>query len=260
MKISKSKMLLLALAIAALAVLAFASLATATHVRPKGATPILVSLVPAHQACSLPGNRTHGGGLAYASCNPPIASSPNLTPGTPDANGAPANLQGSLRIDVCPVPGCAAPNVRLQSTIADVRCKAGVATCGAANAADGADYTGEVQANMTIRITDHNNDTTPTPSCASQPTPQQVTACKTATVVDIPFPFTVQCIATGATTTQGSDCNLITSMNAVVPGSVVTNAKGVVEVGQLRVEDGGSDGTASTAGNSTFLVQGLFIP
>jgi hypothetical protein len=253
MKISKSKLLPLALAIAALAVLAFASLANATHVRPKGATPILVSLVPAHQACTLPGNRTHGGGLAFASCNPPVASSPNLTPGTPDANGAPANLTGAIRIDVCPIPGCASPNVRLQSAIADVRCKAGVATCGAANAADGADYTGEVQANMTIRITDHNNDTTPTPTCTT-------TACKTATVVDIPFPFTVQCTATGATTTQGSDCNLITTMNAVVPGSVVANAKGVVEVGQIRVEDGGSDGTASTAGNSTFLVQGLFIP
>jgi hypothetical protein len=253
MTISKSKMLPLALAIAALATLAFASLANATHVRPRGATPILVSLVPAHQACAAPGNRVHGGGLAFASCNPPVAVSPNLTPGTPDANGAVANLSGSLRIDVCPVPGCAAPNVKLSSTINDVRCKAGVATCGSANTADGADYTGEVQANATIRITDHNNDTTPTATCTT-------TACKTATVVDIPFPVKIQCVATSSDATKGADCNISTTANAVVPGAVVSGAKGVVEVGQLRVEDGGPDGTVATNDNSTYLVQGIFIP
>jgi hypothetical protein len=58
---------------------------------------------------------------------------------------------------VCPFAGCAAPDTRIQTTISDVRCKAGVATCGAANSADGADYTGEVRGSFALCITDTNN-------------------------------------------------------------------------------------------------------
>ena len=55
-----------------------------------------VSLVPAYQACTVP-NRVHGPPLDSGSCNPPAQTSPNLTVGTPDANGPPANSVASAR-------------------------------------------------------------------------------------------------------------------------------------------------------------------
>ena len=67
------------------------------YVRPKGATPLRVSLVPAAVACTAP-NRTHGPALAYASCNPPAQTSPHLTVGTPDVNGEVANAVGSVKV------------------------------------------------------------------------------------------------------------------------------------------------------------------
>ena len=49
--------------------------------RPKGATPIRVSLVPAYSECTS-ANRTHGPGLVFPSCNPPVRSSSTLTVGS----------------------------------------------------------------------------------------------------------------------------------------------------------------------------------
>ena len=71
-------------------VLVTAQLSSATHVRPKGATPLRASLVPSFKACAAP-NRTHGAPLAFPSCNPPVQTSNFLTIGSPDANGAGAN-------------------------------------------------------------------------------------------------------------------------------------------------------------------------
>ena len=56
--------------------------------RPKGASPMQVSLVPAYTACTS-SNSTHGAPLAFPSCNPPDPASAYLTTGTPDANGRP---------------------------------------------------------------------------------------------------------------------------------------------------------------------------
>jgi hypothetical protein len=36
--------------------------------------------------------------------------------------------------------------------------------------------------------------------------------------------------------------------------------RAVVEIGQLQVNDGGADGLVSTADNTLFEVQGIFIP
>jgi hypothetical protein len=253
MKVKRWGGLGLSLAIAAVAVMAFgSSTATSNHVRPQGATPVLVSMAIAYQPCVGTGNRLHGGGLPFPSCNPPVQASPNLQVGTPPANGAAAQGQGSIRVDVCPVPGCAAPNVRLEGHAKDVRCKAAIAPCGAANTADGPDYIGELQGTAQIRITDHVNDTTPTPTCGTN------VACKTATVNDIPFPVTVQCVSTDASI--GSSCDIVTTANSVVPNAVVANAQGNVEIQQIQVTDGGSDGVVGTPGNSLFAVQGIFIP
>ena len=79
--------------------------------------------------------------------------------GTPDANGAAANSEGNVKLEVfVGVPGPPDDSdVFITSSITDVRCKAGTTACGSANAADGADYTGGLQGNATIRITDHYN-------------------------------------------------------------------------------------------------------
>ena len=143
MSIRKRTMLPLAMAAAALVMLAVASMASATHPRPKGATPLRVSMVPAYNQCAAP-NRTHGPPLAFPSCNPPVQSSTAITVGSPDANGAAANSEGFVKLEV--IVGVPGPpddsDVGITANITDVRCKAGTTACGAANAADGADYTG----------------------------------------------------------------------------------------------------------------------
>ena len=51
MTIRKRMVLPLALALGALGMMVLASVANATHPRPKGATPLRASLVPAYNAC-----------------------------------------------------------------------------------------------------------------------------------------------------------------------------------------------------------------
>ena len=158
MSIRKRTVLPVALAAAALVMMAVASMANATHPRPKGATPLRVSVVPAYNQCAAP-NRTHGPPLAFPSCNPPVQSSTAITVGSPDANGAAANSEGFVKLEV--IVGVPGPpddsDVGITANVTDVRCKAGTTACGSANAADGADYTGGLQGNATIRITDHFN-------------------------------------------------------------------------------------------------------
>jgi hypothetical protein len=238
----------LSLAGVAAVMLLVASVASATHPRPKSASPITVAMVPAYAQCTAP-NRTHGPPLAFPSCNPPAQTSSSLTVGSPDANGAAANSTGFIKIAV--VVGVVGPpddsDVKLTANSTDIRCKAGVATCGSANAADGADYTGEVQGDATIRITDHFNAVAP--GGGTDP----------ATVVDIPFPVITTCTAT-ASTSIGGTCAITTTANAVVPGAVKDAKRAIVEVGQLLIRDGGADGVVATAPNTLFAVQGIFIP
>ena len=248
MTIRKRMVLPAALALAAVGMMVMASMASATHPRPKGATPVVASMVPAYNACATP-NRTHGPPLAFPSCNPPVQSSTAITIGSPDANGAAANSIASIRIAVVVgVPG--APDdsdVKLSGSVTDVRCKAGTTACGSANAADGADYTGELQATAQIRITDHFNAVAP--GGGTDP----------ATVVDIPFPVNVPCVATSSTSI-GSTCSVNTTANGVVPGAVKDTKRANIEVGQIQTIDGGSDGVVATTPNTLFGVQGIFIP
>jgi hypothetical protein len=247
MSIRRKMVLPLALALGVLGAMVMAQMASATHVRPKGASPLRVTLVPAFNACTA-ANSTHGTPLAFPSCNPPVQSSNFLTVGTPDANGAAANFTGFIKLSVkVGVPGPPDDSdVNITAGMTDVRCKAATSAtvCNSANAADGPDYSGQLQGNATIRITDHYNG-------ASGTDP--------ATVQDIGFPVVTQC-ANNASTAIGGDCNVTTSANAVVPGSVKDGKRANVEVGQITVDDGGADGVASTADNTRFAVQGIFIP
>ena len=238
----------LAAAFAAVGMMIIASVASATHPRPKGATPLRVSVVPAFNACTAP-NRTHGPPLAFPSCNPPVQSSASITVGTPDANGAAANAEASVKLEV--IVGAPGPpddsDVAITSSGTDIRCKAGTTACGAANAADGADYTGAIQGNATIRITDHFNAV----AAGGGTDP--------GTVVDIPFPVGAACAST-ASTAIGSTCTAVTSANATVPGAVKDGKRAIVEVGQITITDGGPDGVVATTPNTLFGVQGIFIP
>ena len=99
MSIKRKMALPLALALGAIGFMAVTQVASATHVRPKGATPLRASLVPSFKACAAP-NRTHGAPLAFPSCNPPVQTSNFLTIGSPDANGAGANSTGFILLKV----------------------------------------------------------------------------------------------------------------------------------------------------------------
>src|SRR4051812_44111679 len=63
------------------------------YARPKGATPLRVSLVNAFDPCApevRPVNNTHGAPLSYPSCTRPHWASDYVINGTPDANNFPA--------------------------------------------------------------------------------------------------------------------------------------------------------------------------
>ena len=248
MTIRKRMALPLALALGAMGVLVMASVANATHPRPKSASPIQASLVPAYNQCTAP-NRTHGPPLAFPSCNPPVQSSTSVTVGSPDANGAAANSVASIKIKVLVgVPGPPDDSdVNLTGSVTDVRCLPGNSACGNANAAAGADYIGELQTTAQIRITDHFNAVAP--GGGTDP----------ATVVDIPFPVNTTCVNTAGTGVGGT-CTTNTTANAVVPGAVKDGKRAIVEVGQVQSFDGGPDGVVATAPNTLFGVQGIFIP
>jgi hypothetical protein len=238
---SRAHLLLVAGAIGITAV-SLVQTAGASHVRPKGATPLRVPMVPAFKACTAP-NRTHGAPLAFPSCNPPVQASNFLTIGSPDANGAGANAVGFVLVKV---KVTSPEDVLITASGTDVRCLPATAAtvCNSANAADGPDYSGQVQGNSTIRISDHYNG---------------AGLNEAATVVDIPFPVNGQCANT-ALTSIGGTCSVNTTANAVVVGAVKDNQRGVVEISQVPINDGGADGQIATADNTLFSVQGIFIP
>ena len=239
---------ILTLAVGALGLLVTSQIASAGHVRPKTASPMRISLVPAFNACTA-SNRTHGPPLAFPSCNPPVQTSTHLTIGEPTVNGAAANAIGFVKLNVkVGVPGPPEDSdVLIVASISDVRCKAGVATCGNVNTADGPDYTGQLQGTAQIRISDHWNAVAP----GGGPDP--------ATVQDIPFPVNGNCVAT-ADPAIGGTCSSNTSANAVVPGSVLDGKRAIVGIGQIQFNDGGAGGVAGAADATLFGVQGIFIP
>jgi hypothetical protein len=243
MRLDRRKISLVTLAaVTGVLALAIVQTASATHVRPRGATPLRASIVPAFKACATP-NRTHGTPLAFPSCNPPVQTSNFLTVGSPDANGAGANATAFILLSV---KSTSPEDVLITSTGTDIRClpATSATVCNSPNAADGPDYSGQLQGNAMIRITDHYNG----PSLT-----------EAATVVDIPFPVNATCANTAATNIGGT-CTATTSANATVPGAVKDAQRAVVEIQQLQINDGGADGLVGTADNTIFGVQGIFIP
>jgi uncharacterized repeat protein (TIGR01451 family) len=207
--------------------------------RPMGATPIRASLVPAYKTCGPEATLQHGSPLSYPSCGNPQQTSGYLTVGTPDANGRTSNSVGSASFRAIGEGPPVDPNngdqadIGVDVSISDVRQKS-----------DLSDYAGELQVDSTVRITDHDNG---------------AGGFTTATLQDRPFDFTVPCAATASTTTGGT-CALHTTAEAIAPGTVKERQRMVWQLGQVRVLDGGPDGAASTANNTLFEVQGVFVP
>ncbi len=201
--------------------------------RPKGATPLRVSLVPAYRPCTTP-NRTHGPSLAFGSCNPPLPESGQLTVGTPDANAQQANSSGSATYSVSPgAPGGVDDSdVGFTFVLTDVRHQGTLA-----------DYAGELQVTTVARITDRMGGPVNEP----------------ATVADAEFPVTVPCVTT-TSTLVGSTCSIATTLDAVVGGSIAEGKRSVWQLDRVRVIDGGADGLVSTTPNTLFAVQGVFVP
>jgi hypothetical protein len=215
--------------------------AVITYVRPKSASPLQVSLVPSYLTCTAP-NRTHGPPLAFGSCNPPSQRSPNVTVGTPDANGAAANSAGYARFSVWPPSHLPEADFTIELNLSDIRCSSGTTACGSANDRAGADYTGELWLEHVVRLTNRS------------------ALYDALTTQDFPFGVRVGCNATSSTAT-GAACSVLTSANAVVPGSVPDGLRTIWQMGQVRVLDGGADGDADTASdNRLFAMQGVFVP
>jgi hypothetical protein len=227
-----------------------AASAQATHPRPKSASPIHISLVPAYAQCAAP-NRTHGPPLAFASCNPPAQTSAQATVGTPDAFGGPANATGYLRLKYHPDPFPGTPDLLIDNALNDVRCVPTGARCGTANASGPADYSGELRFSFTFRLTDHFNAIAP----GGGPDP--------ATVQDFATEFAWACAESGSTST-GSTCTLSTSLNTFIPGAggaVKDGKRGIWELDAVRIYDGGADGDGdTTADNTVFARPGVFVP
>ncbi len=208
------------------------------YARPQGASPMRLSLVPAYQQCAAP-NSTHGTPLDSPSCGPPVRESTSLTVGTFDANGRPAQSAGFLRLRVLSGNPSAPPDeadVQLTLDITDVR-----------RQSDLTDYTGEVEVDSTLQITDRWNG--PTSSGGSQ----------SGTAVAIPFVFPSTCAPT-LDPGIGATCGTTTTFEAIVPGGVPEGKRAIWQLGQFSVQDGGSDGDIDTAPNTVFARQGVFVP
>ncbi len=257
------KRITLFLAFGVLGTLLFAGSASASHVRPNAGAVFRVPIVIAYKACNpATANRTHGPALTAPSCNPAVQASNWLTSGTTDANGFAPQGVAFAKIIVCPSgttasgncsspAGMSAPDVRIESNGTDVRCKVGGPSQARCEGGQYSDYTGQVEGNATIRITDHHNSATAGGTG------------ETATVVDLPFPVIGQCAANpagGSTTAIGGTCSVLTSANGVVPGAVVPNKRANVQISTIQIFDGGQSGVAEAPDATLFGEQGIVIP
>ena len=196
--------------------------------RPRGATPLRVSLVPAYAQCTAP-NRQHGPPLAHPSCAPARPESDSLTVGTPDANGKASEFTGHTRFNVIAGdPGTTDDEADVQLEVS----LAGVREAGALN-----DYAGDVLLRTDVRITDRRSG-----DGLDEP----------ATAVDIPFPAIAPCAA--------GRCSLTSSLDAIMPGTITEGSRALWQLGAIEVLDGGSDGDVRTQPNTLFARQGLFVP
>jgi TolB protein len=202
------------------------------YVRPRGATPTRVPLVPAFKPCASP-NSTHGAPLSFGSCDPPAPASASAFIGGNDGILAARSI-GSVKVRAQPGT-VGAPDdaeVQLSLSITNVMNP------------DRSDYTGELRLELPLRLTDMFNGW----------------PVDSGTVTDTSIFATVPCTPTADSNT-GSTCTLSTTADAIAMHTVMEGWKAIWQLGQIKVHDGGADGDADTPGdNELFAVQGLFVP
>jgi hypothetical protein len=219
--------------------------------RPKGATPTRLSLVPAYGECTSP-NRIHGppdypfnGPNPDGSCNPPAADSGVLTVGSPDANNKTANSTSSVKFRVLAAPG----NVEIVLAMNDVWCRVANAACPGGAISE---YTGKVLLSARIRLTDKSNGSP---------------LVESATVQDFDLQVPVQCVATA--TADGGNCAVTTTVNSLLPGSILDGKRSIWSLESVKVLDPGPNGTGFGSGCPTtcgdgdetvFMRPGVFVP
>jgi hypothetical protein len=203
---------------------------------PVGASPLRVSLVPSFKPCETgSANASHGAPLSFASCNPPQPSSALVSVGN--------RSLGFARVIVCDVSAggaiCAPltkPDVKLTGSITDVR-------------------------NLSPTGTDY-NDPDGLPDLTEQLVLKVTDAYSTdgpATVVNQPFPIPMDC-ATTVDTSIGSTCTINTSVNALVPGTVLTGKTATWEIKEIQVLDQGADAIRGNGDDKVFEAQGVLEP
>jgi hypothetical protein len=207
------------------------------YARPRGASPAHFALVPANRECTTP-NRTHGAPLSFGSCAPARLSSDWLTAGTPDNNQLPSAMVAYFQASVRP------GNPANTTDEADVTL--GVFVNDVYNntrfTKDEFDYAGTLRAAVPLKITDTDN----LPGAG--------------TTQPFLFGFQVPCVSNGDPNVGGT-CSVMTSVETLVPGAVKEGSRAIWEIGQTRVYDGGDDSDGSTtADNTIFAVQGVFVP
>ena len=229
------------------ATLAFAPAASATHARPKGATPKYNPLVIAYKQCTAASaTLVHRVPIGPAACPASATTqvSPWVTVCEPGAWGCPANFVSVARIDVQLSP----PDLKLKFWASDVRCSPALsAPCG--TQAPRPLYGGELQVVWNMRITDHCNAASPPSGCGSP--------AVAGTMTDVPFPVTTPCSTT--LVPPANNCTVTTTANTVVPGTFIALSRSNIET-HVHVDDGGADATAATAPNTTFASEGVFLP
>jgi hypothetical protein len=205
------------------------------YARPKGASPMRVSLVPAYEECTAP-DREHGPPLAFGSCSQPAQSSQLVTVGTADSNGRPTRSIGWVKIETVrgdPATHEDEADVRVTLEITDVLRRS-----------DLADYTGGLTVPLDVRLTDRYN------GCCDVGGPHA------ATVQDgwlgDSLVFGTACAAT-ADPDVGATCSVSTTMEALAPGTVLEGMRSSWQVGRIEVHGPGTD-------TGPFAVQGVFVP
>jgi len=247
------KFLVLPLAIASLMAIGLAGTALATdvggtggpgtgHEHPIGASPLRASTVPAFQPCNLgTSNAAHDPSLPGRSCNPPVPRSTIAAVGPNSIGFARIIVLGSGQCAPFDATKCF-PDVTIRVNVTDVR----------AGSPTGAAFTGSMTGTATlpnatgpstignaIQITDARNARDIASGSCLGPASYDCSA----TVVPLPFPVPVSCSA--------GTCNATTTANTLAPGSIVAGRRGIVEIGQLQLQD---------SANNVFETQGIFIP
>ena len=130
--------------------------------------------------------------------------------------------------------------MKLVASITDIR-----------KASDLSDYTGELRALFELRITDKDNSANPQAGLYNH----------SATVSDLTIEQTLLAAATPGDLGIGSSASATTTFDAILPGVVREGKRTIWELGQVQVFGGGADGDAeTTADNTLFMVQGVFVP